>query len=66
MRTRGSSGDPEVVEEPGGSPWILRSFWRPGSSPRPSGDRIRTLGYLDPEVAWEPGGSLGCNDPDAP
>ncbi|KAF3575974.1 hypothetical protein DY000_02030937 [Brassica cretica] len=30
-----SSGDPEVVEEPGGSPWILRSYWGPGGSLRP-------------------------------
>ncbi|KAF3504114.1 hypothetical protein F2Q69_00042161 [Brassica cretica] len=39
VRTQGSSGDPEVVEEPG-DPEIV-------SGPRGL--------YLDPEVAWEPG-----------
>ncbi|KAF3551004.1 hypothetical protein DY000_02007120 [Brassica cretica] len=37
VRTRGSSGDPKVVEDPGGSPWILRSHWGPGG---PSIDHV--------------------------
>ncbi|KAF3513908.1 hypothetical protein F2Q69_00006850 [Brassica cretica] len=51
--TRRSSGDPKVVEDSGGSPWILRSLWGPGGpsldlgimtgARRRSEDRIRTV-----------------------
>ncbi|KAF3545242.1 hypothetical protein DY000_02007696 [Brassica cretica] len=64
-RDTGSARDPKVMEEPGGSPWILRSYWRPGGPYSRSWDRDRSPeaafeavlepGGLDPEIAvWNP------------
>ena len=51
--------DPGIWLEPGGfRDWALRSCKSTGGSFR-SGDHNRTLAYLDPEVVWEPEGSLG-------
>ncbi|KAF3515059.1 hypothetical protein F2Q69_00006807 [Brassica cretica] len=53
--------DPRIWLEPEGfRDWTLRSFKSTGCSFR-SGYHIRTLAYLDPEVSWEPEGSLGMN-----
>ncbi|KAF2609952.1 hypothetical protein F2Q70_00011478 [Brassica cretica] len=52
---------PGIWLEPGGfRDSALRSCKSTGCSFR-SGDHNRTLAYLDPEVVWEPEGSLGMN-----